>query len=137
MMEVVPRAMQSIREEMRKGRGDSLSVPQFRVLASVNRGICHNKELCDRLGVSEAAISRMVDMLVSDGLLKKGIDKVDRRQSFLSLTSEGQKLYNFIRADARNRLKHKLELLSNEDVDSVILGLSILQKNLTVLEDLS
>ena len=137
MMDVMPRAMQSIREEMRKGRGDRLSVPQFRVLASVNRGICHNKELCDRLGVSEAAISRMVDTLVKDGLIKKGIDKMDRRQTFLKLTSEGQKLYNYIRSDARNRLKQKLDALSAEDVESVILGLSILQKNLLVIEEIS
>jgi DNA-binding MarR family transcriptional regulator len=135
MMEVMPKAMQSIREEMRKGRGDRLTIPQFRVLAAINRGICHNKELGDRLGVSEAAISRMIDVLVHEGLIKKAISKTDRRQTLLTLTSEGQKLYNFIKTDARSRLQTKLEALSSEDVEAVIIGLNILQKNLSVLQE--
>lgn len=135
MMDVIPKAIQAIREEMRKGRGDRLTVPQFRVLASVNRGFCHNKEIGDRLGVSEAAISRMVDFLVQDGLIKKSISKIDRRQSVLALTSEGQKLYNVSKTEARNRLKNKLEALSKEDVESVINGLTILQNNLSALDE--
>lgn len=130
----MPKAMQSIREEMRQGRGDRLTVPQFRVLAAVNRGLCSNKEIGDLLGVSEAAISRMIDVLVQDGLLKKAVNKIDRRQSVLSLTSEGNKLYSFIKTDARNRLKNKLDALSGEDVDTVIKGLEILQENLTLLK---
>ncbi|MDO9181817.1 MAG: MarR family transcriptional regulator [Bacteriovorax sp.] len=136
MMDVMPKAMQSIREEMRQGRGDRVTIPQFRVLAAVNRGICHNKELGERLGVSEAAISKMIDFLVKEGLIKKGINKNDRRQSLLSLTNEGQKLFNFIKNDARSRLKIKLEALSVEDVDSVIYGLKILEKNLSALGEL-
>lgn len=135
MMDVMPKALQSIREEMRKGRGDRLTVPQFRVLAAINRGVCHNKEIGDLLGVSEAAISRMIDILVKDGLIKKGTNKIDRRQTVLTLTIEGQKLYNFIRADASKRLKNKLDALSNEDVESVIQGLIILQKNLAILNE--
>lgn len=136
MMDVIPKAIQSIREEMRKGRGERLTVPQFRVLASVNKGFSHNKEIGDRLGVSEAAISRMVDFLVKDGLIKKSINKSDRRQTLLALTTEGQKLYNVSKTEARNRLKIKLEVLSDEDLESVINGLKILQKNLSVLEEL-
>lgn len=134
MMDVMPKALQAIREEMRKGRGERLTVPQFRVLAAVNRGICHNKEIGDLLGVSEAAISRMIDFLVKDGLIKKSINKIDRRQTVLTLSSEGQKLYNVSKTEARKRLKIKLETLSSEDVELVIKGLLILQKNLSVLE---
>ena len=133
-MDVVPKTMQSIREEMRKGRGDQLTVPQFRLLAAVNRGVCHNKVLGEGLGVSEAAISRMVDSLVKEGLMKKGINKSDRRQSILSLSSEGQKLYNFIKSSARTRLKNKLESLSDKDVELAILGLKILQNHLSFID---
>jgi DNA-binding MarR family transcriptional regulator len=135
MMDVMPKAMQSIREEMRHGRGDRLTVPQFRVLAAVNLGISHNKKLGDRLGVSEAAISRMIDSLVLDGLIKKGTCKTDRRQTVLTLTSEGQKLFNSIKSEAFTSLQKKLDLLSVPDLASVILGLEILQKNLSLLEE--
>ncbi|MGZ3789159.1 MAG: MarR family winged helix-turn-helix transcriptional regulator [Bacteriovorax sp.] len=134
MMDVIPKAMQSIREEMRKGRGDQLTVTQFRVLAAVNRGLAHNKEICDILGVSEAAISRMTDILVKEGLLKKGVNKMDKRLTVLSLSAAGAKLYNMIRTDAKKRLKIKLEALTEEDCEAVIKGLEILQVNLSLLK---
>ena len=130
MLDVMPKAMQVIREEMRQGRGDRLTVPQFRVLANVNRGFCHNKIIGERLGVSEAAISRMVDLLVQDGLIKKTVSKVDRRQSVLSLTAEGSTLYNNIRGDARNRMKQKLENFPSNELETMIEGLEFLKKNL-------
>ena len=133
MMDVMPKAMQSLREEMRQGRGDRLTVPQFRVLAGVNRGVAANKDLGELLGVSEAAISRMVDHLVQDGLIKKSIHKSDRRQSVLSLTIDGSSLYNFIRGDARQRLMEKLEVLPNEKLEIVIKGLEILKENIDIL----
>jgi DNA-binding MarR family transcriptional regulator len=133
MMDLVPKVMQSIRVDMRQGRGENLTVAQFRVLAAVNRGISHNKELGDRLGVSEAAISRMVDALVTEGLIKKDISKKDRRQTVLSLTYDGQALYNIIKLDACTLLKNKLMVLSQDDMSVVIHGLEILQKNLSLL----
>lgn len=133
LMDVVPKAMQSIREEMRKGRKNRLTVPQFRVLAAVNRGLCHNKEIGELLGVTEAAISRMIDVLEQDGLVKKEIGKSDRRAKFLSLTNDGQKFFNFIKSNAKTRLKIKLNILSNEEAETVIKGLEILQRNLPLL----
>lgn len=134
MMDVLPKAMQKIREEMRQGRGD-LTVSQFRLLASVNRGICNNKELGDRLGVSEAAISRMLDILVHDGLIKKDVSKTDRRQKELTLSPKGQKLYSTIRTDARAQIKNKFESLSEADVLTVVAGLEVLQKIVVLLGD--
>jgi len=129
-MEVIPKTMQSIREEMRKGRGEHLTVSQFRVLAAVNRGLCHNKEIGDILGVSEAAISRMVDVLVQDGLVKKDINKLDRRVKSLSLTIAGQKFFNHVEIEAKARLKQKLHILSKTEMDTVAKGLEILRTKL-------
>jgi DNA-binding MarR family transcriptional regulator len=134
-MDVMPKAMQSIRTEMRKGRGEHLSVPQFRVLAAVNRGLQHNKEIGNLLGVSEAAISRMVDLLVKDRLIRKGINKLDRRLSLLSLTSEGAKFFNTAQHEARISLKERLDILSSEDALVVIKGLEILQSHAFLWEN--
>jgi DNA-binding MarR family transcriptional regulator len=135
MMDIIPKTTQKIREELRRVRGDRLTVTQFRVLAAVNRGLCRNKDICELLGVSEAAISRMIDVLVQDGLIKKGVDKDDRRQTVLSLTSEGQKLHSVTKAEARTRLKSKLDALSSEDIESMIKGLEILQQNINLLDE--
>ncbi len=135
MMEVMPKAMQALREEMRESRGGYLSVPQFRVLAAINRGLTHNKEIGELLGVSEAAISRMIDLLATEGLIKKGVNKADRRLTVLSLTTAGQKFFNTAKSSARARLKSKLDLFTSEDAEIVSKGLETLQKNLALLRD--
>jgi DNA-binding MarR family transcriptional regulator len=129
-MEVTPKLMQTIREEMRHGRGDNLTIPQFRVLAAVNRGLIHNKEICELLGVSEAAISRMIDGLVKDGFLKKKTNELDKRQTLLSLTSSGKKYFKNVKLDARNKLKEKWKTLTEEELLMVINCLEIFKKKL-------
>jgi len=136
MMEVMPKAMQALRDEMRESRGGYLSVPQFRVLAGINRGLTHNKEIGELLGVSEAAISRMIDLLVSEGLVKKGVNKSDRRHTVLSLTTAGLKVFNSAKESARSRLKTKLDMFTSEEADIVAKGLEALQKNMALLRDM-
>lgn len=133
VIDIIPKLMQLLRVEMRKGRGDYLTVPQFRVLASISRGINQNKLLAERLGVSEAAMSRMIDVLVNENLIKKGIDADDRRHMKLSLTSEGNKIFKAIKGEARLRLKDKVGAISNHDVELIIVGLETLQKNISAL----
>ena len=135
MMDVMPKAMQLIREEMRSVRGERLTVPQFRVLAAVDRGLCHNKEIGELLGVSEAAISRMIDVLEQDGLVNKGINKADRRVKSLSLTKIGKKFFDHVKTGAKECLKNKLHTLSKEEIDAVTKGLEILQKKLPSLSE--
>ncbi len=132
-MDVIPKIMQTIRVELRKGRGEELSIPQFRVLAAITCGHCHNKEIGDVLGVSEAAISRMIDGLVTDGLIKKGSNKVDRRLTVLSLTTTGQKFFNMAKAEATARLKTRLESIAVHELDSIIKALRVLKENPQIL----
>lgn len=133
LIDVVPVVMQVLREEMRHGRGDKLTVPQFRVLAGIGRGITQNKILADKLGVSEAAISRMIDVLFLEKLINKGINKNDRRLAELSLTAEGRKLFNHIKSDARERLKGKMNLIKENDINLIITGLESLKNNINKL----
>lgn len=134
MMDVVPKAMQSIRQEMRRERGERLTLTQFRMLASVRQGIASNKELGEKLGVSEAAVSRMIDLLVQEELISKITSTDDRRNKMLSLTTEGEDLYQQIRASAKGSLTIKLEAMDDKDREAVIYGLQVLQKNLGILK---
>ena len=136
LMDVIPKMMQVLRSEMRYGRGDRLTVPQFRVLANINRGITQNKILADKLGVSAAAISRMVDVLVIEKLVIKGINKDDRRHAKLSLSIEGKKLFDHIKNDARYRLKGKINSININEINLIIAGLESLQKNMSELQNL-
>lgn len=132
-MDVVPKTMQSIRQDMRKERGE-LTITQFRMLANVRQGVCNNKELGEKLGVSEAAVSRMIDLLVQEKLIKKIVNEDDRRNKVLSLTANGKKLYEQITASARGRLTLKLEALDKKDREAAILGLEVLRKNLDIFK---
>jgi len=126
-MEVMPKVVHSIRDEMRSGR-EHLTVPQFRILGAISRGLNHNKEICELLGVSEAASSRMIDYLVCEGYIQKKINAADKRQSDLSLTPKGDKFNTIVRKDAKKRIEAKLQTLSEEEQFKVVEALRILQK---------
>lgn len=134
ILDVTPRMMQILREEMRQVRGDRLSVPQFRVLASINRGITQNKQIAERLGVSEAAISRMIDTLVNEQLVKKGTSRTDRRQANLTLTTSGSKLFNCIKNSARINLESKIQSINTAELEAIINGLKKLKNNILVFQ---
>lgn len=126
-MEVMPKVVHSIRDEMRSGR-EHLTVPQFRILGAISRGLNHNKEICELLGVSEAASSRMIDHLVQEGYIQKKTNTADKRQSDLSLTPKGDKFNTVVRKDAKKRIEAKLQTLSEEEQFKVVEALKILQK---------
>ncbi len=133
IIDVVPKTMQTIRQDMRKERGE-LSITQFRMLANVKHGVSNNKELGEKLGVSEAAVSRMIDILVLEKLIKKIVNEDDRRNKVLSLTANGKKLFEKITSSARGRLAEKLELMDKKDREAAIFGLEVLQKNLELFK---
>lgn len=133
LIDVFPKVMQSVRHEMRAERGE-LTITQFRMLANVRQGVCNNKILGEKLGVSEAAVSRMLDLLVQENLIAKKIDEEDRRNKVLTLTASGKKLYEKITQSARERMSVKLQALEENDRETVIRGLEVLQKNLNILK---
>lgn len=126
-MDVLPKTMQTLREEMRSSRGNELTVPQFRVLAAINRGMGFNKQIGELLGVSEAAISRMIDGLVKDGYIQKTVSLKDRRKSVLSLSAYGRKFFKSAKNNTRLHLIEKLEHLNSSDVQIILNGLVALE----------
>ena len=64
--------------------------------------------------------SRLVDRLVAQGLVKRGIDKVDRRYLTLSLTTQGRALHRRI-VTAENRLHRTMDdLVAGQALDETI-----------------
>lgn len=67
-----------------------LTLPQVLVLSRVAHGTAASTStLAAAAGGSPAAASQMIDRLVRLGYLKRHQDGVDRRRSFLSVTSRG------------------------------------------------
>ncbi len=127
-MSTIPRAMQSIRSEMRSKRLHDLSVPHFRILAKLWRAPANNKTLAEHLGVSVAAMSRMVDSLVNRGLIARSMGEEDRREVKLELTPVGRESFSEIRQKTRQNIALRLELLSEIERVQLNQGLELITK---------
>lgn len=127
-LETVPQAMRELRSEFRSQRGANLTVPQFRVLVRVRQSPATNKELAEFIGVSVAAMSRMVDGMITDGLIERKTSELDRREVRIVLSQTGSKLFSQIRGKARQGVAKRLAGLSKTDLKALNSGLSVLGK---------
>ena len=117
LMETAPQIVQSIRVEMRRGRGGELSIPQFRALRFVQRNPeVSLSDLADYLGLTLPSVSKLVDGLVKQTLILRQESKVDRRKMTLALTEAGETIINNARAQAQANLARTLASLPEEDL---------------------
>jgi len=70
-----------------------MSLADFRILRAIYMlDVCTQLEVAHFNHVSEAAVSKRINSLVDDGLLKKVASPKDKRKSSLSLTTKGKTL---------------------------------------------
>jgi len=112
LLEVVPQLIRFIRSEVRGAAPDVLTVPQFRILANINRGLRTVSEIAEHHGVSQPAMTKMVNGLEKRGLIRRRTSDVDVRRTILSLTPKGKNLYQKTRQKAQRRLAKRLTVLT-------------------------
>ncbi|MDO9182714.1 MAG: MarR family transcriptional regulator [Bacteriovorax sp.] len=120
--------MNWIRSEMRSNANEELTVPQFRILASIFRG---NNIACDIAkvqGTSQAAMSKMIDGLVTRGFVEREANSNDRRHFHLNLTDTGDIFFKKIRKMAQNNLNEQINSLGKSEKDDLARGLAVLEK---------
>lgn len=128
LMETTPKIMQSIRVEMRRGRGTDLSIPQFRTLGFVQRHPDPSlSDLADHLGLTLPSTSKLVDGLVKQGLITRQECAQDRRRLTLALTAGGKALVTTARAGAQANLSKMLSSLADDELETVQRALEILR----------
>lgn len=131
---IVPQAMRIFREEMRSHRSGAMSVPQFRILAQLWLQPTGNKSLAERLGVSGAAMSRMVDSLVNAGYVERHTNKADRRSISIRLTKKGLVYFEKIRSSAISSLARRLSDLDESIVDQMGAGFGLISRAMVELQ---
>jgi DNA-binding MarR family transcriptional regulator len=104
LFDVVPAMMQHLRRRMRVSSRADLSIPQWRLLAHVYRGVSTSSALAEQQGVSLAAISKMADALQARGLLQRDHKAGNRKQLFFRVTAQGAALYRKNRREAQRLL---------------------------------
>jgi DNA-binding MarR family transcriptional regulator len=105
LMDTAPQIMQSIRVEMRRGRGSDISIPQFRTLRFIQRNPDSSlSSLAEHLGLTLPSVSKLVDGLVKQELVIRQESTADRRRLTLVLTQAGASIVNSARASAQANL---------------------------------
>jgi DNA-binding MarR family transcriptional regulator len=112
VLETVPRVMHFVRSEMRSQRAESLSVPQFRALGFLaRRGGASLSDLAEHLGLALPAASRLIDGLVTRGLVIRAPSTADRRRVTLTLSACGESMLDAARAHTVEHIAAKLATL--------------------------
>lgn len=91
------------------GLSPEVTLPQFRALVLLEgRGTMTVAQLADELGVAPSTASRMCDRLVAKRLIRRSIDRANRRRMRLTLHEAGREL---IAASTRRRKQQIARLL--------------------------
>ncbi|MFD9894108.1 MarR family winged helix-turn-helix transcriptional regulator [Amycolatopsis sp. NPDC059027] len=85
--------------------GDTITLPQFRLLVVLHtRGPLKHAALAEHLGVTPSTASRMVDRLVTVGMVERLSSPTSRREIVLELTREGTKVVRQVTARRRKEI---------------------------------
>ncbi len=128
LLDTIPSVMREWRKELHSGLPEGLTINQFRVLFFVGVGHGSSGYLARHLGVTPAAMSKMVDVLVQAKLLSRDPSSQDRRQVVLKLTRSGQAIVKRIRLEVEKRMQSYLNELSQREQKQVSEALALLQK---------
>jgi len=125
----VPSVMRFIRYQMRRHRQAELTVPQFRSLVFLS----HNEnaslsDIAEHLGLSLPATSRMVELLVRRGWMRRRARSSDRRCVSLSLTGRGKAVFRMAREATQVALSQRLKTLSAGELALVSGAMQVLSR---------
>ncbi|OUL33540.1 MarR family transcriptional regulator [Nostoc sp. T09] len=130
MMETIPIIIKFFRAEMRRNASflpESLSVPQFRTLAFLDRHPSVSlSQVAEHLGVTRATASTLTERLVQKNLVSRVENPQERRHVLLNLTDTGKYHLQQIRSLTSARIALVLTDLPEEQIRSVVEGLTVL-----------
>jgi len=132
LIEVVPIVMRDIRSEMRSRRSPDLTVPQFRTLAFVNRNEGSSLlEVANHMGLTPPSTCRLVDGLITRGMMTRQDNPADRRRVRLAATPRGITILEASRQRTMAYLADKLRDVSAEDREVIVKAMEALRSVFT------
>lgn len=105
------------------------SLPQMKAMAFLyhqDTDRCTVGDLAHGLNVSMPAASEMVDRMVEDGLLERGVDPADRRRVLIALTPTARALGDHLYALRRAQVASAFARLAPEERQAFVRGLRAL-----------
>jgi DNA-binding MarR family transcriptional regulator len=132
VLDSVPLVMRVIRKHLRRHRRD-LTIPQFRALWYIDTGGDGHSlsDVADFIGLSLPAMSRLIDGLVEQKLVKRRTCDEDRRHVRLSLTASGRATLADARRRAQAHIVKAIKRLTPEQKATVVDAMRILASTFT------
>ena len=81
---------------------------------------CNMKNIVESLNLLPSTATRQVDMLVSQGLIKRDVAKADRRKVILTLTEKGKQANERLKNHLNKVIKDSLKTYSKEELMQAI-----------------
>jgi DNA-binding MarR family transcriptional regulator len=119
--------MRHIRKMAFEEANECVSIPQMRILGSIDEGFDQVSSLARMMGVSQAAISKMVDVLTDRELVTRKVGD-DRRVIRLTLTEKGEEMNRRVHTLIEGKLDIVLKNLTKQDKEELKAGLKVLSK---------
>lgn len=112
---------------MRFAKEKNYSIPQLKALIHLSHHQeCNVSGLGEEFGVTNAAISQMLEKLVQQGLVMRTEDPQDRRQKILVLTQEGKEIAQESQRQREKWLSDLVNSLSDQEKEQVDAALRLL-----------
>ena len=116
-------------QQMRFVKSTGLSLAQFGILMQLHhQHHCGVSDISNRMDITSAAASQLVDKLVQGGLLIRAEDPIDRRAKQLKLSEKGQELMEASLAARHRLLDAVLDRLDDEERGKVAEAMEILSR---------
>jgi DNA-binding MarR family transcriptional regulator len=129
VLEAVPLVTRAIRAQLRRHRGADISVPQFRSMGylDVNNGASLS-DLASHIGLTMPSMSKLIDGLVSRGLVNRVHDSHDRRKVCLSLTPPGREQLRSAHRSTEKFLAERMSALPDDELNSISQAMDLLKR---------
>lgn len=129
---ILHRSMRGYREH---ARHEGLSMTQMFALRHLHYGgPCNVSRISERLGVTHAASSQMLDQLVEQGLVFRGEEPGDRRNKHVALTRKGAQLLVKSNAESLEWSRQWLSRLTSDEMKKVAEALELLNEKMASLD---
>ncbi len=101
--------------------GFGITRREWRAIASLGRstGAVRPSQLSEHIGLDRARTSRAITSMVAKGLVRRESAPADRREALLSLTPQGQALYDRLMPTVRALNRELLSVLGPEEIEGL------------------
>ncbi len=140
-LEVIHQGMDVIthrafREHGRFVKAAGLSIPQFGILIQLHyQQKCGISDISNRMDISSAAASQLVDKLVQSGMIERAEDPIDRRAKQLKLAEKGREMIETSMAQRHQWVDRLIEHINPAEQEKVAEAMLILTRALRELNE--